>query len=55
MFGPADILQTTDVILRVILLVFLLCFKAVDRLFLLLRETCEMSHATLSPGLLGCR
>ena len=46
MCSPADNLQTTDVIGRVVLLLFLLCFEAVDGLFLLLRETCEMSHAT---------
>ena len=45
MCSPADNLQTTDVIGRVVLLLFLLCFEAVDGLFLL-RETCEMSDAT---------
>ena len=55
MCSPADNLQTTDVIRGVVLLLFLLCFEAVDGLFLLLRETCEMPHATLSPGILGVR
>ena len=35
MCSPADNLQTTDVIGRVVLLLFLLCFEAVDGLFLL--------------------
>ena len=55
MCSSADNLQTTDLIGCVVLLLFLLRFETVDGLFLLLRETREMSHATLSPGLLGCR
>ena len=61
MFSSANILQIADVALRVVFLLFLLCFKLQFRLVLTL-ETSEMSaifcfhnqnNSTSSPGLLS--
>ena len=60
MFSSANILQIADVTLRVVFLLFLLCFKLQFHLVLTL-ETSEMSaiffldqnNSNSSPGLLG--
>ena len=61
LFSSANILQIADVVCRVIVLLFLLCFWPILRLFLP-RETSELfrhfvptteTTQTSSPGLLG--